>query len=76
MLFKKSFIPLSVAMVLVLNSENYMAACLFFAMGMLERVKEKAEDDRIRVDEIIDKWEYEKEEHRRRRKQQKKNEED
>ena len=78
MLFKKSFIPLSAALVLALNSDsnnlmNYIAACLFFTMGMRERMEEKAEDDRIREDEIIDEWEYEKEkEHKRQQKNKKK----
>ena len=75
MWFKKSFIPLSAALVLALNSDinnlaNYIAAGLFFTMGMWERMDEKAEDNRIRVDEIIDEWEYEK------HKRQQKNEED
>ena len=73
MWFKKSFIPLSAALVLALNSDinnlaNYIAAGLFFTMGMW--MDEKAEDNRIRVDEIIDEWEYEK------HKRQQKNEED
>ena len=75
MWFKKSFIPLSAALVLALNSDinnlaNYIAAGLFFTMGMWERMDKKAEDNRIRVDEIIDEWEYEK------HKRQQKNEED
>ena len=72
MWFKKSFIALSAALVLALNSDidnlaNYIAAGLFFYNGYVD---EKAEDNRIRVDEIIDEWEYEK------HKRQQKNEED
>ena len=71
MWFKKSFIPLSAALVLALNSDinnlaNYIAAGLFFTMGVWERMDEKAEDNRIREGEIIYEWEY------GRRKQQKK----
>ena len=65
MLFKKSFIPLSASMFLVLNSDlnslaDFMTAGIFFTLGVIERMKEN--DNWKREKEIID----EKEEHKRR----------
>ena len=46
--FKNSLIPISAAVILAMDSDNYMAAYMFFALGViqrgLERRKEEEED--------------------------------
>ena len=45
MWFKKSFIPIAAAVVLAMDSENYIAASIFFTLGLLERIVEKKEEE-------------------------------
>ena len=58
MWFKKSFIPLSAAVILTaLSSENYLASSIFFILSWNERMKENDEDNRIIIRRIQDEWE-------------------
>ena len=45
MLFKRSLIPLSAAVILVMDSDNYAAACLFFGLGVIRRMIERKEEE-------------------------------
>ena len=48
MLFRKSQIALSAAVILALNSESYITASLFFILGLMEQKIENDEDYRRR----------------------------
>ena len=74
MWFKKSLIPILAAVVLAMESECYIAAGIFFTLGMFERSEEIIEDNRIREEEIIDESEYEK--HKRQQEKKTTTEED
>ena len=45
MWFKNSFIPIAAAVILAMDSENYIAASIFFSLGLLERMVERKEED-------------------------------
>ena len=55
MLFRKSQIALSAAVILALNSESYITASLFFILGLMEQKIENDEDYRRRR-RLQDEW--------------------
>ena len=45
MWFKKSYLSLSAAAILALTTRNYMAAGIFFTLGVFGRMKENEEEE-------------------------------
>ena len=59
MWFTKSFITISAAVILAMDSDNYMAACLFFALGATQRSTERMAERRQQEHRAVEEEEEE-----------------
>ena len=52
--FKSSLIPISAAVILAMDSDNYIAAQIFFTLGLVKRVLENAKEKQEQRERIED----------------------
>ena len=54
MWFKNSFIPISAAVILAMDSNNFKAAYIFFVLGLVKRAMERREEEQEQRKRIED----------------------